>query len=102
MNKILSILSSSAKKYADKVASRLRIRAIACFSGMFYTCRRALVIAAVIDRILDMGRTTVNITGDASCVMVVSNLLRKTTEIFQFSLSDGTIDSYTEINTDRK
>ena len=29
------------------------------------------------DRIFDMGRTTVNITGDASCCMVVTNLEKK-------------------------
>lgn len=36
-----------------------------------------IALVAGVDRIFDMGRTTVNITGDASCVMVVSNLLRK-------------------------
>ena len=30
-----------------------------------------------IDRILDMSRTAVNITGDASCCVVVSNLEKK-------------------------
>lgn len=35
-----------------------------------------IALVAGVDRILDMGRTTVNITGDASCVMVVSNLLK--------------------------
>ena len=35
-----------------------------------------IALVAGVDRIFDMGRTTVNITGDASCVMVVSNLLR--------------------------
>ena len=33
-----------------------------------------IALVAGIDRVFDMGRTTVNITGDASCVMVVSNL----------------------------
>ena len=32
---------------------------------------------AGIDRIFDMGRTTVNITGDASCAIIVSALERK-------------------------
>ena len=36
-----------------------------------------IALVAGVDRIFDMGRTVVNITGDASCVMVVSNLLRK-------------------------
>ena len=36
-----------------------------------------IALVAGIDRIFDMGRTTVNITGDASCVIVVSNLLKK-------------------------
>ena len=36
-----------------------------------------IALVAGVDRIFDMGRTTVNITGDASCVMVVSNLLKK-------------------------
>lgn len=31
----------------------------------------------VLIRIFDMGRTTVNITGDAACTMVVSNLEAK-------------------------
>jgi Na+/H+-dicarboxylate symporter len=35
-----------------------------------------IALVAGVDRIFDMGRTTVNITGDASCVMVVSNLLK--------------------------
>ncbi|MDO4491153.1 MAG: dicarboxylate/amino acid:cation symporter [Lachnospiraceae bacterium] len=36
-----------------------------------------IALVAGVDRIFDMGRTVVNITGDASCVMVVSNLERK-------------------------
>ena len=32
---------------------------------------------AGVDRIFDMGRTTVNITGDAACTMVVSNMEAK-------------------------
>ena len=35
-----------------------------------------IALVAGVDRIFDMGRTTVNITGDASCTMVVSHLLR--------------------------
>ena len=35
----------------------------------------ALVVG--VDRIFDMGRTTLNITGDASCTVIVSNLLKK-------------------------
>lgn len=35
----------------------------------------ALVVG--VDRIFDMGRTTVNITGDASCCVIVSNLEKK-------------------------
>ena len=34
-------------------------------------------LPAGVDRIFDMGRTTVNITGDASCCVVVSNLEKK-------------------------
>jgi len=30
-----------------------------------------------VDRIFDMGRTVVNITGDASCSIIVSNMERK-------------------------
>ncbi len=33
-----------------------------------------IALVAGVDRIFDMGRTTVNITGDASCVIVVSKL----------------------------
>lgn len=36
-----------------------------------------IALVAGIDRIFDMGRTTVNIVGDASCAVVVSNILRK-------------------------
>ena len=36
-----------------------------------------IALVAGIDRIFDMGRTVVNITGDASCAIVVSNLNRK-------------------------
>ena len=39
-----------------------------------------IALVAGVDRIFDMGRTTVNITGDASCCMVVSNLERKREE----------------------
>ncbi|MBQ1801883.1 MAG: dicarboxylate/amino acid:cation symporter [Lachnobacterium sp.] len=35
-----------------------------------------IALVAGVDRIFDMGRTTVNITGDASCAVVVSNLLK--------------------------
>lgn len=36
-----------------------------------------IALVAGVDRIFDMGRTTVNITGDAACTMVVSNLRSK-------------------------
>ena len=36
-----------------------------------------IALVAGVDRIFDMGRTVVNITGDASCCMIVSNLERK-------------------------
>ena len=36
-----------------------------------------IALVAGVDRIFDMGRTTVNITGDASCCMVVTNLEKK-------------------------
>ncbi len=36
-----------------------------------------VALVAGVDRIFDMGRTVVNITGDASCAMVVSNLEKK-------------------------
>lgn len=36
-----------------------------------------IALVAGVDRIFDMGRTTVNITGDASCCIIVSNLQRK-------------------------
>ena len=33
-----------------------------------------IALVAGVDHIFDMGRTTVNITGDAACTMVVSHL----------------------------
>lgn len=36
-----------------------------------------IALVAGIDRIFDMGRTTVNITGDAACALIVSNLETK-------------------------
>ena len=36
-----------------------------------------IALVAGIDRIFDMGRTTLNITGDASCAIIVSNMMRK-------------------------
>lgn len=36
-----------------------------------------IALVAGVDRIFDMGRTTVNITGDACCAMIVSNLEKK-------------------------
>lgn len=36
-----------------------------------------IALVAGIDRIFDMGRTTVNITGDASCAVVVSSIEKK-------------------------
>jgi|GEM_PF-2137860 hypothetical protein len=33
-----------------------------------------IALVAGVDRIFDVGRTTVNITGDAACTMVVSHL----------------------------
>ena len=36
-----------------------------------------IALVAGVDRVFDMGRTVVNITGDASCTVVVSNLERK-------------------------
>ena len=32
-----------------------------------------IALVAGVDRIFDMGRTTVNITGDAACTVIVSN-----------------------------
>ncbi|WP_022747654.1 dicarboxylate/amino acid:cation symporter [Lachnobacterium bovis] len=39
-----------------------------------------IALVAGVDRIFDMGRTTVNITGDASCAVVVSNILKNKLE----------------------
>ena len=39
-----------------------------------------IALVAGVDRIFDMGRTVVNITGDASCAIIVSNLERKRQE----------------------
>ncbi len=36
-----------------------------------------IALVAGVDRIFDMGRTTVNIVGDASCAIIVSNLERR-------------------------
>lgn len=36
-----------------------------------------IALVAGIDRIFDMGRTTVNITGDAACALIVSRLEEK-------------------------
>ena len=36
-----------------------------------------IALVAGVDRIFDMGRTTVNITGDACCSIIVSNLEKK-------------------------
>ena len=36
-----------------------------------------IALVAGVDRIFDMGHTTVNITGDASCSIIVSNLERR-------------------------
>lgn len=36
-----------------------------------------IALVAGVDRIFDMGRTTVNITGDAACTLVVSNIQKK-------------------------
>jgi Na+/H+-dicarboxylate symporter len=36
-----------------------------------------IALVAGVDRIFDMGRTTLNITGDASCALVVTNLQKK-------------------------
>ena len=36
-----------------------------------------IALVAGVDRIFDMGRTTVNITGDAACAIVVSNIEEK-------------------------
>lgn len=36
-----------------------------------------IALVAGVDRIFDMGRTTVNISGDAACAIVVSNIERK-------------------------
>ena len=36
-----------------------------------------IAIVAGVDRIFDMGRTVINITGDAACTIVVSGLEKK-------------------------
>lgn len=36
-----------------------------------------IALVAGVDRIFDMGRTTINIVGDASCALIVSNLEKK-------------------------
>ena len=38
-----------------------------------------IALVAGVDRIFDMGRTTLNITGDASCAIIVSNMMKKKT-----------------------
>jgi Na+/H+-dicarboxylate symporter len=36
-----------------------------------------IALVAGVDRIFDMGRTTLNITGDASCTVIVSSILKR-------------------------
>ena len=36
-----------------------------------------IALVAGVDRIFDMGRTTLNITGDASCTVIVARMLKK-------------------------
>jgi Na+/H+-dicarboxylate symporter len=36
-----------------------------------------IALVAGVDRIFDMGRTTLNITGDASCAIIVSNIMKR-------------------------
>ena len=36
-----------------------------------------IALVAGVDRIFDMGRTAVNITGDASCAIIVTNSIKK-------------------------
>lgn len=36
-----------------------------------------IALVAGVDRIFDMGRTTLNITGDASCAIIVSKMIHK-------------------------
>ncbi|MCR5725509.1 MAG: dicarboxylate/amino acid:cation symporter [Treponema sp.] len=36
-----------------------------------------IALVAGVDRIFDMGRTTLNITGDASCTVIIANMLKK-------------------------
>ncbi len=36
-----------------------------------------IALVAGVDRIFDMGRTAVNITGDAACALIISNLEKK-------------------------
>lgn len=36
-----------------------------------------IALVAGVDRIFDMGRTTVNITGDAACTVIVSHMEAK-------------------------
>lgn len=51
-----------------------------------------IALVAGIDRIFDMGRTTVNITGDASCCVVVSNILKKKLETWGSEVEDETLE----------
>ena len=36
-----------------------------------------IALVAGVDRIFDMGRTTFNITGDAFCAIIISNMMKK-------------------------
>lgn len=36
-----------------------------------------IALVAGVDRIFDMGRTTLNITGDAFCAIIISNMMKK-------------------------
>ena len=38
-----------------------------------------IALVAGVDRIFDMGRTTVNITGDAACALIVSKMENRKT-----------------------
>ena len=41
---------------------------------------KSIALVAGVDRIFDMGRTTVNITGDASCAVIVSAIEKRKSE----------------------
>lgn len=78
MDTIVNIFPSNIiEPFANATMLQVIVASLLFGFGIILAGEKGIALVAGVDRIFDMGRTTVNITGDAACSLIVSHFVDK-------------------------